>query len=214
MGLMEWMQELGGKLRIIQFDSAGDCQPSIIKTKSVSLKQLASEVRGEELRALAELPAELSLDFEKVMETAGIKLPSHGWSVCKLWQLLDTPQYGSMDRVAIQRAILGLLESQKVSAEELIREAIGRDQALDAFEEFARKKMEVRDEVRARTVAQLQSQIKALQSQCEQLAQEKIQDREHWRAWHRRKTDYEKRLAHAMGYLLDKPIITEDTECE
>lgn len=211
MALLSWLCELGGKLKIIQAAPVkNDTAPVKLTTRSVTLKDLISEVQAQQVKALAQLPAELSVPFEKVFEAAGSKPPAHGWTIVKLQELLSTAPYKGMDRAALQQAVLALLTAQQVGVEDLVKDAIFRDQSLDAYEEFARKKMELRTTARQEKIARILSQIEDLRRQSGDLEKESDADRQLWRQWHRQKTDYEKAMAAALGCLLDKPVVTID----
>jgi hypothetical protein len=213
MALVSWLTSVGGKLRILSTAPAKtDAAPAKMTMQSVSLKDLVMEVQDEQVRALAELPAELSIAFDKVFEAAGVKPPPHGWTIGKLEELLKTEQYKSMDRAAAQKAVLGILQAQKAAVEDLVKDAIARDQALESFAEFARKKMEVRNEARQSKMAEIKSQIAELQSQCQAMDQEAKLDHEHWCKWYQGKTAYEKEMAWALGYLMEKQIFTVDED--
>ena len=110
MSLLDGLRALGGKLGLIQTAPAEvPAVPVKVVSRAVTLEALTTEVRAEEVRVLAELPAELSVGFDKVFETAGIVPPAHGWNIVRLQQLLRTEQYRGMDRESAQKAILGLL---------------------------------------------------------------------------------------------------------
>jgi hypothetical protein len=116
-----------------------------------------------------------------------------------------------MDRETAQKALLAVLADKKVASEDLVKDAVARDKALDAFEETARGKMDARREARQARLAEIQSQMDDLQKQRDQLQQEQADDQRHWRQWHDGKIDFEKEMAWAIGYLLDRPVITVDT---
>src|SRR5205807_2428627 len=86
MPLLENLRAMGNRLGLINIVTLKDpsAETPKVTTRSMTLDQLASEVSHAEMRALAELPAELSVGFDKVFDAAGIKPPPHGWSVVKL----------------------------------------------------------------------------------------------------------------------------------
>jgi len=92
-----------------------------------------------------------------------------------------------MDRAEAQRETLQMLASEKVDAAEVIKDAISRDQALDAFADFTLKK------------------IQALKEQVE--AEEKK-----WNEWRALKRQREQEMARAVGLLIDKPVISIEEE--
>ena len=93
----------------------------------------------------------------------------------------------TMDRAEAQRETLQMLAAEKVDAAQVIKDAISRDQALDAFADFTHKK------------------IQALKEQVE--AEEKK-----WNEWRGLKRQREQEMARAVGLLIDKPVISIDEE--
>lgn len=212
MKLMVQLRLLAGRLRIIQIveSSQGQASPEKVATRSVTLAELTSEIRAAEVRALAELPAELTVDFTQVFDAAGIKPAGNVWTIEKLRQLLATDQYKAMTKPAAQQALLGLLSAEKVAVQDLVKDALARDQAIDAFENFVRQKLKARMGARDQRVASLESQIRSLQEECARLREEAKADRESWRQWHARKTRCEQEMAWAISYLVDGAVVSVD----
>jgi hypothetical protein len=177
MNLIDLLRAVGDRLGIVEMSPAtSPRRPAKIQTRTVSLKDLLIEIRQEEVRALAELPAELSVPVEQIFATAGVKAAHHGWTVERLKQLLKTEQFKSKDRDEVQKAILNILANENVAVEDVVKDAVARDQALDAFEEFAGKKMEQRTSARARKMSELESQVRSLQEERDGLRREAAQD--------------------------------------
>ena len=86
MRLIEMLESLGDRLGLLE-KAVGNASPAGLKiqTRSVTLEELKSEIRSEEVQALADLPAELAVPFDKIMETADklrndlIVIGTHGW---------------------------------------------------------------------------------------------------------------------------------------
>jgi len=213
MNLIELLRAVGDRLGIVEMRPATSAAPSAkIQTRTISLKDLLTEIRQEEVRVLAELPAELSIPFEQICAAAGVKAAAHGWTVERLKHVLQTETRQPKDRVEAQKAILNLLANDNVSVEEVVKDAVARDQALDAFEVFAREKMERRIAARLRKRSELESRIRTLQEELDRLQGEAAQDEEHWRQWQHNKKAMEQELAWAVGYLIDGPVITTTDE--
>jgi hypothetical protein len=210
--LVDWLYSIGDKIGILQVVMTEKvAAPEKVQTRTVHLKDLATEIQAEEVRSLAHLPEELAVPFDKVFESAGIQPVAGGWTVQKLGSLLRTEPYRSMPREAAQKALLTLLADQKVSVEDLVRDAITRDKALDAFEEVAHSKMNARSQTRQVRMAEIQTQIEALQKQCRQFQEEQAADQRLWQQWHDGKINFEKDMAWAIGYVVDRPVVTIDT---
>jgi len=215
MGLLAALKNIGTRLRIIQAVPAKDGgPPRRVSTRMASIDELGAELRSEEVRALAQLPAELSVAFEKVFEAAGIKTDTKTWTIERLRDLLKTEQFRSMDRTAVQKAVLGLLSAEKALVEDLVKDAVARDKAIDAFESFVRKKMEERRTARERRIAEIETQVRQLKDECSRLREETKVDQEQFGQWRRRKTAYEREMAWAVNYLVEGQVVTIDSDTE
>jgi hypothetical protein len=213
MSLLDSLRALGGTLGLIQVlprKTESAPLPAKVTARSVTLEQLTTEVRAEEVRVLAELPAELTVEFDKVFDAAGIKPPVHGWNIERLQKLLDTDQYRAMDRESAQRAILGLLSAVKADVEDLVKDAIARDQAIDKYEAFVHQKMNDRVVARQHKISELEEQARSLEKERARLLEEMKADQERWQEWRKKKIECEEAMARAIGYLIDRPVVTID----
>jgi len=213
MRLTELLESLGDRLGILE-KAAGNATPagSKIQTRSISLEELKSEIRSEEVQALADLPAELSVPFDKIMEAAGIEPGPHGWTIERLRRLLMTDEFKSLTREEAQKRILGVLSAQKVKTEELVKDAVARDRAIDAFERTARQKMENRMAARERQIAETEAKAAELQKDAARLKEQASADQSKWREWRKNKRAFEKDLASSVAYLIEGQVITTDDE--
>lgn len=213
MSLLDSLQSLGDRLGILERVSAPTAKrPEKIQTRKITLAKLITEIRADEVRALADLPAELSLPFEKIFEAAGIASTSQGWNIAKLRQLLLTDDFKNLERAAVQKRILNTLRTENVRVEDLVKDAVARDQALDAFEKFAGKKMEERMVACQHRVAELDSKIKEMQEECAHLREKLHADQETWRDWRKKKRAAECDLTWTVSFLIDHPVITTDID--
>jgi hypothetical protein len=212
MGFLDMVQSVGGRLGIIEKPAARGAagRPAKIRTRSVTLEQLKTEIHAEEIQALAEAPAELTVPFEKIFETAGLpRLPS-GWSIDRFRELLETEPFKGKARETIQSRILEALSKDKVAAEDLVKDAVARDQALDAFEKFAERKMRDRLALHERELSEVEAKIAELHKESSRLRQLAEADGRSWGDWLKRKRAHERELARVVGHLIDRPVITTD----
>jgi hypothetical protein len=213
MGLLELMSSLGDRLGIIEKQKeANALKPAKIQTRSVTLAELTSEVKSDEVQALADLPAELTVSYDRIFEASGIKPSPNGWNIDRLRQLLETDPFKGKERADVQRRIVEVLSKEHVEPEHLVKDAVARDQALDAFEAFAKKKVQDRTGVLQHKLAEIESQIEALRKEQSKLKEQLALDEEKWRAWRRQKRAVERELAATVSFLIDRPIITTDNE--
>jgi hypothetical protein len=199
MGLLDTLRKLGDRLGILELSrEAQQSAPVKIQTRSTTLAELIVEIQVTDVQSLAELPAELSVSFEDVFKAAGIPAPPSGWTVERLMEFVQTYKLHSLEHPAAQRAILSELKSQNVDAADVIKDAISRDQALDAFAESVLEK-------RKRWLNAKKKEIQAIE---DQIAEEE----EEWSDWRRKKREREQEMARAVEYLIDKPVISIDDE--
>jgi hypothetical protein len=213
MRLLERLQALGDRLGILEkAEKLVVHEPETIRTRTITLAELMTEIRAEEVHALAERPAELSVTFEKLFETAGIKPAAHGWTIMKLGELLRSSRFKELERGAAQKGILEALAADSVGVEDLIKDAVARDKALDAYEAFVHRKMNERVARRARRLAEIETQVQALKEERARLEDNGQTDEAQWQAWRKQKQAQEKQLAWTVGFLIDKQVITTGDE--
>jgi len=213
MGLVDTLVKLGGKLGVLKIVAApADASQKKIATRKVTLKELQTEIQAQEVQLLAEEPAELSVEFAKVFEAAGIKPLGGGWTVDKLGEVLRRGELRHRTRLDIQAAVLEMMARDNARVQDVVADAMARDRAIDAFEVFARRKYDERLTALQRKEAELESQIRDLQGRLAGLAQDEQAQKTQWTQWHDKKVQYEKEMAWALGFLLDKPAITIDQD--
>lgn len=104
-------------------------------------------------------------DFPAIYEAAGLADPPHGYSAFKVLEILSSPELAALGGKAKAAALAGFLKmspSGPVPIRDIIQDAVRRDQALDGFDEFLRKKLESRAAEIERENAELQAEIDAL----------------------------------------------------
>ena len=160
MNLLAMLHKLGDRLGIVELspESQPPSTPEKIQTRSVTLAEMVMTIQLTEVRELADLPAELSISFDDVFKAAGIQTGPSGWTVDRLRAFLNSDRIRGMDRAEAQRETLRMLAAEKVDAADVIKDAISRDQALDAFAESILKKRE-------RWLAEKRREIQALEKE-------------------------------------------------
>ena len=207
MNLLGALRRLGDRLGIIEL-SHDPQQPSVpvkVQTRTITLAELIMTIQIAEVRELAELPAELSVSFEDVFKAAGIETPPAGWTVDRLLEFVNGDRIRKMDHADAQRETLSMLAAEKVDTAAVVKDAISRDQALDAFEESISKKRQQWQTEKKQLLAELKEQQ-------QQLEQEINDEEKKWKQWRRIKRQRELDMARAVGYLIDKPVISIEDE--
>jgi len=201
MGLLAKLQELGCQLKLVQSVARPAAkEPTKVATKAVTLKELMTELHADNVKLLAESPVELTIEFGKIFESAGIKIPNHGWTIEKFIEVFQS-KYQKADVNENKKAVMTWLNENKVSAEELVRDALAKDQALDAYEEFVLKKMNGRSQARQGRIPEIAKQIDKLKQELKQLEGEMQQEQNDAGKWQNRKKSYEQDISRAVDLL-------------
>jgi hypothetical protein len=101
-------------------------------------------------------------DFPAIYRAAGVTDPPHGYSSYKVLEIFASPGFAALDTRAKAAALAGFLNMNPtgpVPVTDVVQDAVRRDQALDKFEEFLRKKLAARAEQIEKDNAQLQAEI-------------------------------------------------------
>jgi len=211
MSFVKFLQGIGDRLGILEtVEGPGSPQAARIQTRSVSLRELASEIKTGEIRTLADSPAELSVPFDKIYETAGIPSNPQDWTIERLKQFLSSESMRNRSREEVQKTVLELLKSEGVPAEKIVKDAMARDQAMDSYEDFVREKMQARREMRKEKLLEIDCRIRDLQEESKTLGIALEADEEKWREWKTHKRARERELATLVGFIVDHDVITLD----
>ena len=74
MTLLNSLRDAATKLGLIKIATVADvAKPTRITTRSISLRELTTELRAADVNALAAAPAEFSVPFDQVFTAAGVK---------------------------------------------------------------------------------------------------------------------------------------------
>ncbi len=121
-------------------------------------KKLAAEAAGDDREEGSdEIP-----DFPAIYRAAGVTDPAHGYSAYKVLEIFASPGFAALDTRAKAAALTGFLNMNPtgpVPITDIVQDAVRRDQALDKFEEFLRRKLAERTEQIEKDNAQLQAEI-------------------------------------------------------
>ena len=81
----------------------------------------------------------LTSDFSQIYTAAEIEVPAHGYTVYKIMELMDSDDLKSMTPEVKKSAITAALKITNVNINDVIKDAVARDKALDAYENMKLK---------------------------------------------------------------------------
>jgi hypothetical protein len=142
--------------------------------------------------------------FEQIYQAVGIKIPSHGFNIYKIEDMLKSIYLKDMNNESKKNSVLVALEAIKVPIEEIIQDAINRDKALDSYEKYEEKKLKEFETRKSDENKKIQEEIERFFNEKREQIQnnDKIvqQARERFKAWQAQKRTEETRIFEALKY--------------
>ena len=150
--------------------------------------------------------------FDEIYHAAEINPPSHGYTIMKVAEMLQSEHIRGLPAEVRRGSILVALDAAGVKIQEVIEDAVKRDRALDTYERVLQKSVE---DVEAKKSAE----NKALEEEMERQAAEyrrRIQansdeiskEKDRFYGWRLQKQQEEKKIADAVSYFVSENPIT------
>ena len=79
-------------------------------------------------------PATASVDLGAVYDAAKIVAPSHGYTVLKVAEMLESEHIRALPADVKRKSLMVALDAAGVKVNEIVEDAVRRDRALDAYE--------------------------------------------------------------------------------
>jgi len=185
--------------------------------KDIIQRVPAARIDEQSLPGSGEVP-----DFPAIYKASGIKDPAHGFTAYKVLEILSSPDFAALDPRAKAAALSGFLRmnpSGPVPIEDVIQDALARDNALDGFEAFLRQKLEARNADREKENASLQAAIDELARKNKERMQANLEamtkEQERFASWQARKRIEENKLFEAVGPFVEKnPVSVGNSSSE
>lgn len=214
MSLTDQLRSLGTRLGLVQpAPAVAAGTPAKVATRTITLTELRIEILGERVADLAPATdddAGLAIPFSIIDETAGVRTPAHGWHAERVAELAR--RHAQAPRAAMQAAVLAELAQAGAPAEDVVRDALARDQAVDAYAVAAAAALSARIARRRKRCAEIATLMERYQQEMAGLERQDAVDRDRWAAWWATKLARERTLAAAVDALLDHPVVTVDQE--
>ncbi|MFN8549161.1 MAG: hypothetical protein U0527_14615 [Candidatus Eisenbacteria bacterium] len=151
---------------------------------------------------------ELTVDFTQIYAALKIPTPAHGWNVDKVAAALANPQFQSLDANTRKAALLAMLAASNAPPQDIVEDAARRDQALDAYEQFARRKLADRLEALRQAIAEEDERIRLATQAIGQHKEALAKEEASFEAWLGKKIEQEEGLVRVVALLADPSIIS------
>lgn len=190
-----------------EVDGGGDGGKTAVDVpkRIVTLEQLLA---GTPDASMATMDVDLNVPPDAIFAAAGITPPASGWTVERVLEFVSRPTYAGMALPMQQQTVRGVLESEGVSVEDVLRDLVLRDRAIDRYEELLAPKLVAERQRLSLEVERLEVERRAIERKIAAQQQVIASLETRFEAWRDRKLDLETRWATAAGYLTDDPTVT------
>jgi hypothetical protein len=178
------------------------------RTAAQTVAEIASGITAEpKFTGAVTHPA----SFQEIYEAAEITVPSHGFTILKIIDLLQSEHIRNLARDVKRSSLLLALEAAGVKAQEVVQDAVRRDKALDTYESVQQKALQELEARKTQENQQLQAEIEKrineMQSRIQANNDEVAKEKERFFGWQLKKQQEEQKIADAMSYFTsEKPI--------
>jgi len=183
-------------------------EPGPPKTAAQTVAEIASGVTAEpKFTSAVTHPA----SFQEIYEAAEITIPSHGFTVLKIIDLIQSEHIRNLSRDVKRSSLLLALEAAGVKPQEVVQDAVRRDKALDTYESVQQRAVEELEAGKTKENQELQAEIERrineMQSRIQANNDEVAKEKERFYGWQLKKQQQEQKIADAVSYFAsEKPI--------
>lgn len=150
--------------------------------------------------------------FAEIYQAAEIHPPAHGFTIEKVADMLHSEHIRNLPRDVKRSSVLVALEAVGAPIQDVIQDAMKRDQALDTFESVQERAMNQLEAQKTQENQQIQAEIDRvvaeqrarIQANNDAIAKEK----ERFFAWRLKKQEEEQKIADAVSYFVESNPIT------
>lgn len=212
MSFFSQIQKIGSRLGLMSLatESTADRPCTKIETRTVPIAEITAQIKTAKVNALAARDHSLSLPIEQIHTSAGLSAPAHGWSAMKVAERLRQPDCAVLSKEQAQVLVLNELAKSAARVEDVVRDAVSRDRAVDAFAEKVRERLIDARKNRLARRQDIAIALKNLSDEDTALALANERDQSEWTAWWQGKLAAEKDLAWALSFLIDAKEISVD----
>jgi Asp-tRNA(Asn)/Glu-tRNA(Gln) amidotransferase A subunit family amidase len=151
--------------------------------------------------------------FEELYNSAQITTPSHGYTILKVADMLQSEHIRALNNDVKRSSILVALDAAGVKVREIVEDAVQRDKALDTYERVLQKNldtMRAKNEVENRRLEEeINQKLAELRARMEENSKELQKEEQALMVWRTQKRQEEEKIADAVGYFVtENPVTT------
>ena len=154
-----------------------------------------------------------TMSFDEIYAAAEITAPTHGYSILKVADMLESPHIKALPTEVKRSSVLVALDAAGVKMQDVVEDAVRRDKALDAFERVQNKQVEDLEAAKLDENRKLQAELDKLTGEYRAKMQANTafvtQRKETFFSWRVEKQKMEQKIADAVSpFVTDNPITT------
>ncbi len=219
MKVTKFLKKYAAKIGLIETVDESD-QTSLvgIKTICISLADLQAKYESDSPENKGIFMPELLTDFDNLLESLKIQTPPHGWTAPRIICLLNSAELKTQKKDAVRQYLITVLKNENVPVEDILKDAINRDKALDIFEKIFHDKLRVLITSRKQEIMNLAGEIAQCRERIKNIKNSIQHDKKVYRNWLQKKINKEQELLEAVSLLSPNkgisagPVIGVDEE--
>jgi hypothetical protein len=182
--------------------------PAASRSAAQTVAEITSGVAGEPKFSG---PVSNPTSFDEIYAAAEITPPSHGFTILKIIELLQSEHIRNLSREVKRSSLLLALEAAGVKAQEVVEDAVRRDKALDTYEQVEQRAVQELESRANKENQELQAEIerrvKELQSRIQANHDQVAKEKERFYGWQLKKQQEEQKIGEAVSYFTsEKPV--------
>jgi len=185
-------------------------QPGALRTAAQTVAEIASGVSAPPKFTG---PVANPTAFDEIYAAAEINPPSHGFTILKIIDLLQSEHIRNLSRDVKRSSLMLALEAAGVKAQEIVQDAVRRDKALDTYESVQQKALQELEAKKTQENQELQAEIERrvneMQSRVQANNDAVAKEKERFYGWQLKKQQEEQKIGDAVSYFTsEKPVTT------
>jgi len=221
---MSFLRKFLEKVHLIQEmvdDSPGNETATVIAGESTGIRAIpitlnkmldeSKRLRPEAFEQSVCRGEELELTFDDLFQKANLLVPGHGWTVPRVLGQLEALKKQFIATEDIKAALVKELNTRHVATEEILQDAVSRDDLLDEYERFLSERMASSRESLEGEIEESEKDIAGLQARITRCRAQMDDQEKGLEEWKKKKVEYEKQMAHALSFITIENKVTVGT---
>lgn len=190
--------------------------PAAARSAAQTVAEIASAAA---INPTFKVPVSNPTSFPEIYTAAEITDPSHGYTILKVADMLQSEYIRSLDPTVKRSSILLALEAAGVRIQEVIEDAVRRDRALDTYEHVQEKSLHELENSKAEENRQIQAELDRIAAEHQARIQKNndavAKEKERFYGWRLKKQQEEQKIHDAVSYFVtENPITTSGPPSE